>query len=229
MFEVPPIDFQVNTPILLRRKYTTRRIMTLLRNRGHASIVEQVIPNAEKYQNDQDLMAWLSENISLMIRKYLKTENEELIENIFHSIQIWGGSEARHYYLNNENLNIQAYRKAILNARNGELCEAIRLFRQNIFYFNIAFASKHFSFWTTDQKSNINDGPRQLPILDSIIFKLLYGRKYPDYRHYSNYLKDIYKFIEVNPHLTAHSIERHLFNFADTEMGKEWITRRINK
>lgn len=94
---------------------------------------------------------------------------------------------------------------------------------------NIAFASKHFSFWTADFQGRINKNKRQLPILDSIIFKLVYGKKYqPSYRNYNRYLGDMYEFVSKHDGITVGSLERQLFNFADTAEGREWIEERLN-
>ncbi len=226
MFELPHLEFHLEMPDLHRERYTTRSILTFLRGHGRARIVEQAVP--VHFNNDQDLMNWLSNNIRLMISNYLNESNVVQLENIFHSIQIWGGGEARHFYRNNNTLNVDAYRDAMLQARAGNIDNTNTKLRENFNYLNISFASKHYSFWTYDLESTTNQGPRQLPILDRLIFNLVYGKKSPDYRHYSRYLEDIYHFINQNQPLTVHSLERQLFNFADTPEGRQWITARLN-
>jgi len=229
MFELPPLDYQPGMPELQRENYTTRSLLTYLRGHGRANIANQAVPG--HFNTDQELMNWLSNNIRTMIQEFLIAPNLPvgLAENIFHSIQIWGGFEARRFYINNDNINVDYYIDSMRLARAGDAVGANGLLRQHYRFFNISFASKHYAFWTSDLPSTQNEGPRQLPILDSLLFGLAYGRAYPDYRHYSAYLVDMYQFISQYQNLTVHSLERQLFNFADTAGGRQWINNRLNK
>jgi hypothetical protein len=228
MFELPPIDYRPGVPELLRDRYTTRSLLTYLRGHGRVNIANQAVPG--HFNTDQELMNWLSENISTMIQEFLIVPNPPvgLAESIFHSIQIWGGFEARRFYIHNNTIDVSHYINSMRLARAGDAVGANVLLRHNYRYFNISFASKHYAFWTSDLPSTQNEGPRQLPILDSLLFGLAYGSAYPDYRHYSAYLVDMYQFIGQYQNLTVHSLERQLFNFADTPEGRNWINYRLN-
>ena len=228
-FQLPPIKFQIEAPDLNRTKYTTRALLTNLHKRDYDHIIQAVLPENVINDDTQHLMNWLSNAISERIIQYNQQPDDNLLEIIFHSIQIWGGNSARGFYLNKgveHNLNLHKYRQGVDSIKRGDIFNAIALFKTNIRQMNIAFASKHFSFWTSDLQGRINKGPRQLPILDRLLFKMVYKRKLqPSYRHYLQFVDDIYNAVNERENITVHSLERQLFNFADTIEGRAWMNR----
>lgn len=228
-FELPDINFQPVTPPLQRDKYTTRAMISNLRNKGYEDILQSVFPIQIDQMTDQQLIEWLTNNIQVLVAQYIQQPSDGLLYTIFHSIQIWGGNSARMFYFNNgaeQNFDLDAYRNALPALRNGDVVTAIGLFRENIHRMNIAFASKHFSFWTGDLQGLVNMGPKQLPILDRLIYRVVYGvNRQPDYRHYLRFVNEMYDEIQQMNGVTIQNLERQLFNFADTEAGIQWMNR----
>jgi len=229
-FAVPKLDYIDTTPELNRRNYTIRAIVTNLINQGYEDIIADVLPKNYAKLEDQILMEELEESILNKINNRNPVMTDTELSTIFHAIQIWGGNTARAFYFKENggvenNFRVEAYRKAIDSILSGEIENAIGYFNE-LNKINIAFASKHFSFWTRSIQNSDNNGPRQLPILDSLTFKITYGKPTPNYRLYEHYLFNMYE-VSAQIGITIHSLERQLFNFADTEKGKEWISQRL--
>lgn len=231
-FNLPNFKFVNELKPLQRVNFTTRSLIKNLENHGYKNIINDVFKEING-KNDSEIINDLEKNIQNKISLYLKNPNDELLVLIFHSIQIWGGNTVRQFYFNdgfNKNFHLESYKKTISIIRDDKknsLSDAINEYR-NIRQTNIAFASKHFSFWTKDFNSDMNSIQKQLPILDRLIFTLVYGKNIqPDYRHYINYVNDIYSAVE-KLNVSIQNIERQLFNFADTLEGKKWIDERIN-
>lgn len=233
-FDLPQIEFVINPPRLEKNKYSTKALITNLKNRGLHQIIDEVFPQKINLENQRDLVfsmeEWIINDIELVKNNQLFGD-ERLLNKIFHSIQIWGGNEARLFYFQDpvkNNFDVIKYGQAAKYLQSGEIQKALLIFQQ-FSQMGIAFASKHFSFWTKSLQGFKNEGARQLPILDKLIFQLTYGDNSPNFRHYIKYLEDIYLSLESQgiDRLTVHSLERQLFNFADTEEGKSWIKNKI--
>ena len=194
-FAIPSLDYKDDLPSLKRERYTTRALITNLLNNNYSDILESVLPIDYNDFKDDQLLKHLEFTIIKKINEYNENGQEDILIEIFHSIQIWGGNTARRFYLNNgveQNFKIKSYKDGIVYLKNGQLDKAICSFRE-IKQMNIAFASKHFSFWTRSLQGVENKKSRQLPILDRLINNVCFGRNsQPDYRHYSNYVENIY-------------------------------------
>lgn len=230
VFLIPNIEYKNVMPNLYRTNFTTRALITNILKNNYFNIIDSVFDIEYNKMNDTDLMKYLENSIRAKIKKYLVNPDDTLLISIFNSIQIWGGNSARMFYLKNgfeSNFDLSSYKNAILILRSeneSSLYEVIKLFK-NIKKMNIAYASKHFSFWTSDFNGFGNK--KQLPILDRLINNLVYGKSnQPDYRHYENYINDMCE-ISNKLKIEINIIERTLFNFADTIDGREWIRRRI--
>lgn len=230
-FKIPSLSLSSEVEPLVRQQYTIRALLTNIENNSNENIINMVFPDGNILEkSDQEVMSWLTNRIHERIDLYNSKPNDDLLLTIFHSIQVWGGNTARAFYFNdgaNKNLKLDGYKSAVNYLRNGDVNKAVELFRKSVNSMNIAFASKHFSFWTADFQGRINENKRQLPILDGIIFKLVYGQNSPNYSHYNRYLVDMYKFVSKHEGITVGSLERQLFNFADTAEGRQWIKQRL--
>jgi hypothetical protein len=233
VFGIPKLPYSEFVPELYRNRFTTRALIANLNNSGASNIVNEILPKDYLGYNDKDLIKTLEEQIVNQIRAITNLDliSDKQLELIFHSIQIWGGNTARGFYLRNggfnNNFNINFYRNGLKSLISGDIISAINSFKE-LGQMNIAFASKHFSFWSKSAQGTDNYGFRQFPILDSIIFKLAYGKVNPNYRHYVQYLNDIYDEC-AKLKIDVHSLERQLFNFSDTSQGRIWMENRIFK
>ena len=233
VFALPEISYSNNIPALLRIRYTTRALISNLIKKGYSQIIDETLPNDYQNYTDEELLKSLEDRINLVVKILVKDldrlATDKDLEIVFNSIQIWGGNQARGFYLKNggfkNNFNIDSYRNGIKCIIDGKIESAISFFNE-MSQIDIAFASKHFSFWSRSAQGLQNEGFRQLPILDNLMFQLTYGKSNPKYRHYIKYLEDIY--ITCSElEISAHALERQLFNFADTPDGKIWIQDRV--
>ena len=233
-FLIPDINYNDSMPELYREKFTTRALIKNILNHSTSNLIDSVFDVDYNLKTDIELIGYLENIINQKIKNYLITNDENLLISIFNSIQIWGGNSARMFYFKNgfeKNFNLNSYKEAVLILRSGKkdsFLNAIESFKK-MQKINIAYASKHFSFWTSDLIGFEYKYPQQLPILDRLINNLVYGKSnQPDYRHYKKYVNDMF---EISNYLKIdiQIIERNLFNFADTEEGKNWIKIRLNK
>lgn len=231
VFGIPKLQYSESVPELSRNRFTTKALISNLKNSGSSEIVNEILPKDYLVYNDIDLIKTLEEQIIKQIKAITNLDliSDSQLELIFHSIQIWGGNTARGFYLRNggfnNNLDIKSYRNGLKSLISGDIICTIYSFNK-LKQMNIAFASKHFSFWSRSAQGSDNKGFRQLPILDSIIFKLAYGKVSPHYRHYVRYLEDIYEECSKLK-ISVHSLERQLFNFSDTSEGRIWMKNRM--
>lgn len=232
-FIIPDFDLQIEVPNLNREIFTTRALITNIINSGYENIINTVLPNNFRDLDDITLITILSDSINQSINDYLEDPSDDLLTNIFHSIQIWGGNSARMFYFNQGvevNFDLNGYKTGVNFLRAGDVNQAINSFRDNIRQMNIAYASKHFSFWTNDFQGIDIHGQKQLPILDRLINNLVYGNNnQPTYQNYLQYVNDMYIAVDnIDFPITVFSLERQLFNFADTLEGRKWIHNRLN-
>lgn len=230
---LPDIRFTSVTPELKRKNFTIRGIIGTLKKPLGSDYLESLLPDNYENLTDHILIKELADSINLNIQATIESNDFsdfKMIRSIFDKIQIWGGIWGGNPYLKaggiNKNLSIQHYVSGIQEIRTGNYVAANKVFREGIKIFNIAFASKHYSFWTSDLQGIKNEGPRQLPILDSLINKLCYNQfNQPNYKDYDQYVEDIYNarlFIKSTQSvdLTIQSLERQLFNYADANPKK---------
>ncbi len=233
-FLIPNLNYSVEMPSLKRERFTTKALITNIINHNNYNIIDSIFKFNYNEKNDLELIHYLEENINKEINEYLINREDSLLKSIFNSIQIWGGNSARMFYFNNgfeRNFDLNSYKAVVNCLRSGvenSYLGAIESFKK-IRNINIAYASKHFSFWTADYKGFDHSNNIQLPILDRLINNLVYGvSNQPDYRHYKKYVNDMKK-ISSQINIDINSIERTLFNYADTDKGKEWIKKRLEK
>lgn len=144
-------------------------------------------------------------------------EDETLLTKVFIWIQLWGGNSGRGIFVRGnrwpENFDITKYRDGLSYLLNGEVVRALRTLNQ-IDYLGTAFSTKHIHFWSNGE----------LPIYDSVIARIVFGYQSPTASKYLNYLGALNGIIEEleEPEISYRSIERNLFNWAETNNGQEW-------
>lgn len=230
-FAIPNVNYKALMPNLERTRYTTKNMITNLNNTGFEDVLNLILPNDYESKNPNEIVGFLFDSTLKKIKTYLEDRNDELLLEIFHTIQLWGGNAGRNIYIMgtfDSNFKIESYKESVDMLRSGNPEKAIDAFK-NIKQINIAFASKHFSFWSYDLQGTKNKSARQLPVLDRLINELVYGVKnQPTYSNYMEYLSDMYSIVNKVDAGSVHNLERQLFNFADTEEGKNWILNRLN-
>jgi len=170
------------------------------------------------------MLAILYDRIFQLIKEYYQNPTNELLIKIFTFIQLWGGNGGRGIYVNGRkwmgNFNLETYLKAVKLIEEVNYKSALKELN-SINYFGISFATKHIHFWSQGGA----------PIFDSIISKIVFGRKYPRESEYSKYIESIDKLIlELgNPEITRMKVERTLFNWAETDEAQNWVLSRINQ
>lgn len=230
-FAIPNVNYEALKPNLERTKYTTAAMITNLKNKGFEDVLNLILPSDYQSRNQNEIVGFLFDSTVEKINTYLKDRSDELLMEIFHSIQLWGGNTGRNIYTMgtfDSNFDIESYKESVEMIRSGNPEKAIHAFK-NIKQINIAFASKHFSFWSHDLQGKENKSARQLPVLDRLINELVYGvEKQPTFSDYLEYLSDMYNVVDkVDAEIGVHNLERQLFNFADTEEGKNWKLNRL--
>lgn len=214
-------DITFDEQELIRARTTIKAAYSNIMN----DTVASAFLNNLEWNHDGDIM-WqndmlniLSDNIFEMIEEWKRDDNDELLKRIFVHIQLWGGNTCRGFFLNNggfvNNFNNEHYKNGIFKAINGDLNSLCDLLKLN--YMGISFATKHMFFWSN----------KKLPIYDNIISILVFGRKpLNNLNHYNQYTQGLTHLARTRQ-TQSHIIERSLFNWADSQAGKEWL--RIRK
>jgi len=175
-----------------------------------------------EWQNE--MLEFLYETINQLITEYRKFPSDNLLEKIFTYIQLWGGNAGRGIYVNGDrwlgNFDLTVYKKGVSLVLNSDYQSALKVLN-SIKQMGISFSTKHIHFWSQGSE----------PIFDSIISKIVFGRKKPNANEYSHYIESIDKLIgEIdNPEITRMKVERTLFNWSETIDGKNWINYRNPK
>lgn len=240
-FAIPKLPYVVSPPDIIRENGSTRAMITYLINKK--MVVEEGILSNYQARKNEDLLPCLQNSIANEIQAVMQVgilnACDESIISIIHKIQMWGGRMGRQFYIRNGQNNefdvnafpINSYKKSVDFVLSGDVGKAVQI-GQGIPGFGISFASKHFSFWTQSFQGFTNNGPKQLPILDSIISRMVLGVKLPNWGHYPNYVRKMYDILSHEElkeiELTVHSLERQLFNFEDTDLGRKWLAARTN-
>lgn len=177
-----------------------------------------------QWQNN--MLQQLSDNIYAMIAAYRDKPNDHLLTKIFIWIQLWGGNTGRNVFVKGQgwpnNFVIKTYLEAVSQIQNQQYIAALQTLNQ-MYGVSTAFASKHIHFWSGGDA----------PIYDSIIAAIVFGRKQSQVRpnEYPIYISALDKLIEElnDNNVTRSSIERNLFNWADTQQGKLWRCIRLSR
>ena len=157
----------------------------------------------------------LEKEILQEITKCNVSDDDKVIERIFHRIQIWGGRTGRYFYVKETNgdfSQIKETYKKLINACinisgltiedcNGLAKAAIEYKIPNI---GVSFITKHIRFWTYRKL-----GENAYPIYDSIMAKNYYGKK----ATFTNLPKYWWKMInDPKRYNSLMKYERQLFN-----------------
>jgi len=217
----PRIQF-IDNP-LQRNRTTIIEAYTNIFNKGYAAYLADLDWDRDgdiDWQNN--MLQHLHGIILQMIEAYRNNNNDELLKKIFIYIQLWGGNAGRNIFLQSggfeHNFNIKIYKKFVKLTINSEFNNA-RIRLNKMTQIGTAFSTKHLHFWSNTEA----------PIYDSIISKIVFGRKNPnnkaDYPRYMTALYDLAE--EEGPNVTSSIIERSIFNWSDTEEGKLWSDLRM--
>jgi hypothetical protein len=167
----------------------------------------------------------LSGSIIEMINDYHNnTEDGLLLTKIFVWIQLWGCNSGRSIFVKGPgwpaNFKLNIYSAAINFILQNDFHSALATLNRMI-GIKTPFATKHIHFWSN----------AEAPIYDSIIAAIVFGRKPRQVSagQYQPYMKALDALIEElnNDQLTRSSIERSLFNWANTPLGLQWRNLRL--
>jgi hypothetical protein len=224
----PKIEYEnENIPLedTTRLRKSISGIQSILRGKGLGNLVEKM----EIKGSAADQCEWTQSRIPTLIHEFNGSANCETLREIFHCIHLWGGVSGRNIYVMNggfeSNFSVDRYLKMTrickeLNrySKEDSVRTAKRLSNKNlkIPYLGIAFASKHYKFWTMDN----------LPILDSILNKGVLGRfNAPQFNKYPEFV-DLMIDASQAASVRLACFERRLFNFFQSKQGERWIKLR---
>ena len=196
-----------------------------------ANKVDPVLLEGLNWNNHGDI-AWqnqmlqsLSGSIIEMINDYHNnTEDGLLLTKIFVWIQLWGCNSGRSIFVKGPrwpaNFKLNIYSAAINFILEKDFHSALATLNR-MFGIKTPFATKHIHFWSN----------AEAPIYDSIIAAIIFGRNQNQVRphEYLPYINSLDLLIDEinNNQVTRSSIERNLFNWANTPLGKQWINLRL--
>jgi len=221
----PEIDYRVNEPLNLP-KTTILAAYTNI-----ANYVEPVLLEGLDWNHHGDI-AWqnkmlhtLFERIIEMINHYHKNPKDGLLlTKIFVWIQLWGANSGKSPFVRGQrwpaNFKLNIYSAAINFILEKDFHSALATLNR-MFGIKTPFATKHIHFWSN----------AEAPIYDSIIAAIVFGRKprqvsAGQYQPYMDALDAL--IVELNnDQLTRSSIERSLFNWANTPLGLQWRNLRL--
>ena len=163
----------------------------------------------------------LALEITERITGFSTNPSDENLIRIFLLIQLWGGNAGRTIFVRGngwkKNFKVDCYRESIGLVQRGKYVEALTLMN-SMYGINTAFSTKHIHFWSL----------ASAPIYDSIIAEIVFGDlvKEKDYQIYLNSMDALIAELGVSS-ISRSTIERNLFNWANTPSGIEW--RAIRK
>ena len=221
----PKINYQHHEPLNLA-KTTLNAAYTTISNRVDPGFLTDLVWNNNgdlQWQNN--MLQHLSESIYGMIEEYQREPDNQLLKKIFIRINLWGGNSGRGVFVRGErwpqNFVLQTYIDAVTQIQNHQYVEALNTLNQ-LYGVSTAFSTKHIHFWSS----------ADAPIYDSIIAAVVFGRNRRNVRpnEYPLYICALDALIlELgNNEVTRSSIERTLFNWADTPQGVTWRNLRLN-
>lgn len=220
----PYLDYSTY-PNLDLKKTTLHAAFTVIKSKVDASYLHDL--NWEYKGNiiwQNNKLVELATAITQMINIYKNERNDWLLSKIFIWIQLWGGNSGRSVFVQGNgwiyNFNIDRYSSAVNYILRNDYKNGLNelLLLRGI---GPAFATKHMSFWS--------DG--NAPILDSIISKIVIGRRNAREQDYLYYIEELDELIyelenQGMAGVTRSRIERNLFNWANTSQGNMWIKNR---
>lgn len=220
----PLIEYHLNLPLQLTST-TILAAYTTISNKVDGNYLEELNWNNKgdiDWQNE--MLQHLSARVLDMIKEYHSNPTDELLTKIFIWIQLWGGNSGRSIFVRGnkwpQNFNIDAYRNAVQEIMNDNFQNAL-IILNGIYGISTAFSTKHIHFWSN----------KSAPIYDSIIAAIIFGRKHTQVRinEYQPYIDGLDKLIDEinNNQVTRSSIERNLFNWANTPLGLQWRNLRL--
>lgn len=118
----------------------------------------------------------LEKEIMTSIEEYVNSRNRNLLQRVFHLIQIWGGNSGRYVYVRREFnwQNIEPQYKQLVNVcltlqnnsveSQNQLIEMIQNPQNHIFGLGLSFLTKHIHFWL-----RVNLSLSALPIYDKTL------------------------------------------------------------
>ena len=175
-----------------------------------------------KWQNEK--LKSLSERIYSMIGEHQQNKSDFLLTKIFIWIQLWGGNSGRTIFIRGkkwpDNFKTIIYSKAVCQIKQGHYRKALKTLN-SLYGISTAFSTKHIHFW--------NKG--DAPIYDSIMAAIVFGRKQARAKDYPRYIGALGELADKlnGEGINRSSIERNLFNWANSKEGSKWIKIRLCK
>ncbi len=173
-----------------RAKKSLKSMITFFSNRDNLiQILEDLEIDAKNYQFSPSTFNLIEERIHRCINNWIITNNDELLLEIFHLIQLWGGITGRNIYnMGNKfekNFSIDEYKKLINLVKQKDQIGIVNFIKNNKFkQINISFLTKHTQFWSIV----LHNEYECYPILDNIISKKLF-EKNANVRYYNAYIE----------------------------------------
>jgi hypothetical protein len=192
-------------------KTSLKKIHSLLKGRGFGNLLDEILPFYNPKEVDYSYFQAIENYITTNISKYINTNNDEDLINIFHAIQFWGGSEARGIYVMGDksfelNFNINDYRNLFSFCKQPEKLKIINYCKnresRKIKQFATSFITKHVKFFTRYFHSK-NNPELVLPVFDRNICEIMFDSTCPDkfISHYYDYLPKLCKIKDCTPEL----------------------------
>ena len=212
-YRFPDIQYTTEIPNLIKLgcgfSKSVKSMITLLTKRG---LVDYRI--FDFIVNDDDLER-------LILDKIKKYKQGDSLEDIFHLIQIWGGSTGRVIYVTRDEFNwnniVHQYQRLVnvcssvfdINEQTiSQLIEVISEFDMSVKNISVSFITKHTRYWLYKSLGN-----NALPIYDSIMANYVMQKKAPNLRHLAEYWNIMVdKAKDMN--ITLMSLERQIFIYA---------------
>lgn len=186
-YRFPDIEFSTSTENLIdySRGFSTpvKSMITLLTKRG---LVDKGFFTFIKTDDELELE---------IINKINFYSNEKELEDIFHLIQIWGGSTGRGLYIHGDGFvweNILPQYKELVSCclsikevtedNIDKLYRTVYNFNQNVPRIGVSFITKHTRYWLCRTLGN-----NTLPIYDSIMANYVMQKPIADIRHLREY------------------------------------------
>lgn len=212
-YRFPDIKYTAEMPNLIKLgggfSKSVKSMITLLTKRGFVddSLFDFLV-------NDDDLER-------LILDKINKYNQGDGLEEIFHLIQIWGGSTGRIIYVTRDEFNwdniVHQYQRLVdiclsvseINESTlSRLTEAISEFDMFVKNIGVSFITKHTRYWLYKSLGN-----NALPIYDSVMANYVMQKKTPNLRHLSEYWNIMVK--KANDmNIALMPLERQIFIYA---------------
>lgn len=218
----PLIDYQFILPLNLPATTLLAAFTTISKNVPNDYLEDLNWNNNGDINWQNEMLQHLSGSIYKMINEYQNNETDELLTKIFIWIQLWGGNSGRSVFVRGQgwpnNFNINMYKNAVEQINNEDFQDAL-ITLNNLYGVSTAFSTKHIHFWSN----------AVAPIYDSIIAAIIFGRKLVRPQEYQLYIHALDQLIDEinNDQITRSSIERNLFNWANTPLGLQWRNIRL--